>query len=92
MSYTDLHDNIQYLTEELEGVGNKVDTMDEHLGNIHDSIAELDSDRINKYNELMSHLDSVDESLGEQMKSIEERWEEELKAMKKRISVLEERI
>jgi predicted ribosome quality control (RQC) complex YloA/Tae2 family protein len=92
VSCADLHDDIQHLTEELEGVGNKVDTIDERLGNIHDSVAKLDSDRIDKYNELMSHLDSVDESLGEQIKSIEERWEEELKTVKKTIGALKERM
>ncbi|PMD22665.1 hypothetical protein NA56DRAFT_94174 [Hyaloscypha hepaticicola] len=92
VSCADLHDDIRHLTEELEGVRDKVDAMDERLENIHDRVAEIDSNQLDRYNELMSNLESVEESLVEQMKSIEERWEEELEAVKKRIGALEERM
>ncbi len=92
VSCTELHDEIQHLTEELQEIGDKVDIIDGRLENIHDGVAETDSDRLDKHNELISHLDSVEDSLVVQMKSIEERWEEELEAVKKRIGAFGERI
>ena len=69
-----------------------MDIIDGRLENIHDGVTETDSDRLDKHNELISHLDSVEDSLVVQMKSIEERWEEELEAVKKRIGAFGERI
>lgn len=61
-----------------------MDIINGRLENIHDAVTKIDSDQLDKYNELISHIDSVEESLMSHINSVEESLLAQIKSIEER--------